>query len=257
MHAGAGLASVAAMPLMQPRDLSGTVVAVTGASAGIGRATVEALVAAGANVVAGARRLERLTALAEELGTDRVVPVQMDVREPADNARLVRTALDTWGRLDSVVANTGIGSYGSVLDGSDEDVRTMIDTNFTGTVFTVRAALPPLLEAGAGDVVIVASVASFRGGADEAVYAGTKFAQQGFAGSIDRELREKGIRVTTINPAGVETEFAIGHGRTEGDPGLAEYLRPEMVAHAVVTTLQQPRSMRTQHWAMWSMGQGS
>lgn len=257
MHAGAGLASVAAMPLMQPRDLSGTVVAVTGASAGIGRATVEALVAAGANVVAGARRLERLTALAEELGTDRVVPVQMDVREPADNARLVRAALDTWGRLDSVVANTGIGSYGSVLDGSDEDVRTMIDTNFTGTVFTVRAALPPLLEAGAGDVVIVASVASFRGGADEAVYAGTKFAQQGFAGSIDRELREKGIRVTTINPAGVETEFAIGHGRTEGDPALAEYLRPEMVAHAVVTTLQQPRSMRTQHWAMWSMGQGS
>ena len=245
------------MTLMQPRDLTGTVVAVTGASSGIGRATTEALVAAGANVVIGARRLERLSELADELGTDRVVPVEMDVREPADNARLVQTALDRFGRLDSVVANTGIGSYGSVLDGSDEDVRTMVDTNFTGTVFTVRAALPPMLEAGAGDVVIVASVASFRGGPDEAVYAGTKFAQQGFAGSIDRELREKGIRVTTINPAGVETEFAIGKGRTEGDPSLAEYLRPEMVAHAVVTTLQQPREMRTQSWALWSMGQGS
>lgn len=245
------------MTLMQPRDLTGTVVAVTGASAGIGRATTEALVAAGANVVVGARRLERLTALADELGTDRVVPVQMDVREPADNARLVRAALDTWGRLDSVVANTGIGSYGSVLDDSDEDVRTMVDTNFTGTVFTVRAALPPMLAAGEGDVVIVASVASFRGGANEAVYAGTKFAQQGFAGSLDRELREKGIRVTTINPAGVETEFAIGRGRNEGDASLAEYLRPEEVAHAVLTTLQQPRSMRTQSWALWSMGQDS
>lgn len=245
------------MTLMQSRDLTGSVVAITGASAGIGRAVAEALVAAGGNVVVGARRLERLTELAEQLGTDRVVPVQMDVREPADNARLVQAALDTWGRLDSVVANTGIGSYGSVMDGTDEEIRTMVDTNFTGTVFTVRAALPTLLEAGAGDVVIVASVASFRGGPDEAVYAGTKFAQQGFAGSIDRELREQGIRVTTINPAGVETEFAIGKGRTEGDPSLSEYLRPEMVAHAVVTTLQQPREMRTQSWAMWSMGQGS
>ena len=245
------------MTLMQPRDLTGSVVAITGASAGIGRAVAEALVAAGANVVVGARRIERLTELAEQLGTDRVVPVQMDVREPADNARLVQAALDTWGRLDSVVANTGIGSYGSVLEGTDEEIRTMVDTNFTGTVVTVRAALPPMLEAGAGDVVIVASVASFRGGADEAVYAGTKFAQQGFAGSIDRELREKGIRVTTINPARVVTEFAIGQGRTEGDPSLSENLRPEMVAHAVVTTLQQPREMRTQSWAMWSMGQGS
>ncbi|MFC0645632.1 SDR family oxidoreductase [Cellulomonas phragmiteti] len=245
------------MTLMQPRDLTGTVVAITGGSAGIGRATAEALVAAGAHVVVGARRLERLTELAEQLGSDRVVPVQMDVREPADNARLVQAALDTWGRLDSVVANVGIGSYGSVLHGSDEDVRTMIDTNVTGTVFTVRAALPPMLAAGAGDVVIVGSVAGFRSGPDEAVYAATKFAQQGFAGGIDRELREKGIRVTTINPAGVETEFAIGRGRTEGDPSLADYLRPEMVAHAIVTTLQQPREMRTQTWAMWSMGQGS
>ena len=72
------------MTLMQPRELTGTVVAVTGASAGIGRATTEALVAAGANVVVGARRLERLTELAEQLGADRVVPVQMDVREPAE-----------------------------------------------------------------------------------------------------------------------------------------------------------------------------
>jgi NADP-dependent 3-hydroxy acid dehydrogenase YdfG len=245
------------MTLMQPRDLNGTVVAITGASAGIGRACAEALVAAGANVVVGARRLDRLTALAEELGTDRVEAVQMDVREPADNARLVQAALDRWGRLDSVVANTGIGSYGSVMDATDEEIKEMVDTNFTGTVYTVRAALPPMLEAGEGDVVIVASVASFRGGADEAVYAGTKFAQQGFAGSIDRELRPAGIRVTTVNPGGVETEFAIGRGRTEGDPSLAEYLRPEMVAHAVVTTLQQPRSMRTQSWTMWSMGQGS
>jgi NADP-dependent 3-hydroxy acid dehydrogenase YdfG len=245
------------MALMTPRDLTGTVVAITGASAGIGRATAEACVAAGANVAVGARRLERLDELADELGRDRVECVQMDVREPADNARLVQAAIDRWGRLDSVVPNVGVGSYGSILHMSDDEVADMVHTNVTGTVHTIRAALPTMLERGEGDVVIVASVASLRGGADEAVYAATKFAQQGLAGSLDRELREKGIRVSTVNPAGVETEFAIGRGRTEGDPALAEYLRPEEVAAAIVTVLQQPRSMRTQMWAFWPMGQQS
>jgi len=89
------------------------------------------------------------------------------------------------------------------------------------------------------------------------VYAATKFAQVGLAGAVDRELREKGIRVTTIAPAGVHTEFAIGHGRTEGDPQLDSYLRAEDVAAAVLTVLRQPRRMRTQLWSMWSMAQGS
>jgi NADP-dependent 3-hydroxy acid dehydrogenase YdfG len=79
----------------------------------------------------------------------------------------------------------------------------------------------------------------------------------GLAGSIERELRTDGIRVTTIAPAGVKTEFAIGHGRTEGDPALDDYLLPEDVAAAITTVLAQPRRIRTTLWAMWSMGQGS
>jgi NADP-dependent 3-hydroxy acid dehydrogenase YdfG len=166
-------------------------------------------------------------------------------------------ALDRFGRVDSLVANAGIGAYGGILDQSDDELVEMINTNFTGTVWSVRAALPPMLEAGGGDIVIVSSVAGLRGGADEAVYAGTKFAQVGLAGAMDRELREKGVRVTTIAPAAVHTEFAIGRGRTEGAPWLDEVLRPEDVAYAVVTTLKQPRRMRTQLWSMWSMTQGS
>jgi 3-oxoacyl-[acyl-carrier protein] reductase len=87
------------------------------------------------------------------------------------------------------------------------------------------------------------------------VYAGTKFAQVGLAGAMDRELRSQGIRVTAICPAGVETEFAIGDGRTAGDPSLAEYMRPEDVAFAIVTVLAQPRRVRTTLWSLWSMGQ--
>jgi NADP-dependent 3-hydroxy acid dehydrogenase YdfG len=239
------------------RDLTGTVVAITGATSGIGRETARQLVAEGALVALGGRRTDRLDALVTELGADNAVAVAMDVRSPADNARLVAAAVDRWGRLDSVVANAGIGLYGGILDQTDEQLTTMMDTNFAGTVWTVRAALAPMLAGGGGDVVIVSSVAGFRGGADEAVYAGTKHAQVGLAGSLDRELREQGVRVTLICPAGTATEFAVGAGRTQDDPRFAQWLTPVDVAEAVLTTLRQSRTLRTGIWTLWSMGQGS
>jgi len=242
----------------ETRSLHGTVVAITGATSGIGAATARLLVEAGAKVAIGGRRQERLDALVAELGADCALGVVCDVSRPADNARLVAAAVDRWGRLDSVVPNAGIGLYGGILDHSDEQVAEMMDTNVAGTVWTIRAALPEMLRTtGGGDVVIVASVAGFRSGADEAVYAGTKFAQVGLAGGLDRELREKGVRVTAVCPAAVETEFAIGAGRTAGDPAMDDYLRPQDVAFAIVTVLQQPRRVRTTQWAMWSMGQQS
>jgi 3-oxoacyl-[acyl-carrier protein] reductase len=242
---------------IEARHLAGSVVVITGASSGIGRAAARLLVAAGANVALGARRKDRLDELVAEFGEDRAIGVAGDVASPADNHALVAAAMDRFGRVDSLVANAGIGAYGGILDQSDDELTEMIGTNFTGTVWSIRAALPPMLAAGGGDIVIVSSVAGLRGGADEAVYAGTKFAQVGLAGSLDRELREKGVRVTTIAPAAVSTEFAIGRGRDEGAPWLDEVLRPEDVAYAIVTTLKQPRRMRTQLWSMWSMTQGS
>ena len=239
------------------RDLTGTVIALTGATAGIGRETARLLVAEGAKVALGGRRTERLEELVTELGAENAVGVTMDVRSPADNARLVAAAVDRWGRLDSVVANAGIGMYGGILDHTDEELATMMDTNYAGTVWSVRSALPAMLAAGGGDVVIVSSVAGFRGGPDEAVYAGTKHAQVGLAGSLDRELRERGVRVPLICPAGTGTEFAVGAGRTADDPRFAEWLSPVDVAAAIVTTLRQPRSLRTAIWTLWSMGQGS
>ena len=239
------------------RDLTGTVVVITGATAGIGRAAARQLVAKGARVAVGGRRQERLDELVAELGAENAVGVVMDVRSPADNARLVAAAVQKWGRLDSVVPNAGIGMYGGILDQTDEELAEMMDTNYAGTVWSVRAALPALLEAGGGDIVIVSSVAGFRGGGDEAVYAGTKHAQVGLAGGLDRELREKGVRVTLICPAGTATEFAVGAGRTQDDPRFAEWLTPEDVAHAIVATLEQPRSIRTAIWTLWSMGQQS
>jgi NADP-dependent 3-hydroxy acid dehydrogenase YdfG len=242
----------------EKRDLTGTVVAVTGASSGIGAATARLLGEAGARVVLGARRVDRLHALVSQIGEDRALAVQLDVRSPGQCRAFVEQAVSRFGRLDSLVANAGIGIYGGIEDASDDDLTRMIEVNFSGTVWSVRAAVPQLRRQGdGGDLVLVSSVAGLRGGAEEAVYAGTKFAQVGLAGSLDRELREDGVRVTAICPAGVETEFAIGAGRTEGDPALAAYLRPEDVAFQIVTVLEQPRRLRTTLWAMWSMGQGS
>jgi len=233
----------------------GTVIAITGASSGIGREAARLLVEAGAKVSLGARRLDRLNALVDELGTDNALAVEMDVVSPEDNNRLIANTLSKFGRLDGVVANAGLGYYGGISDNSDADVANMINVNYTGTVWTVRAAVPELRKAGGGDVIIVASVAGLRGDANEAVYAGTKFAQVGLAGAMDRELSSEGIRVTAICPAGVNTEFAIGSGRTEGDPALEDFLRPSDVAFQIVTALQQPRRLRTTLWAIRPMSQ--
>jgi len=234
------------------RDLDGTVAAITGASSGIGAATARALVKEGASVVIGARRADRLESLSDELG-EKVASIDMDVTKPEDAKRLIAGAYERFGRLDALVANAGIGAYGGIMDLADEQLAEMIDTNVAGTVWPIRAAVPGFVEAGRGDIVIIASVAGLRGAADEAVYAATKFAQVGLAGALDRELREHGIRVSTLAPGGTATEFAIGAGRTPDMPGLSEMMRAEDLASAVVTVLKQPLSMRTLLWSMRSI----
>jgi 3-oxoacyl-[acyl-carrier protein] reductase len=228
------------------------VAGITGASSGIGAATARALAAEGASVVLGARRKDRLAELADELGSQ-VAVVESDVREPADSQRLVDQAIETFGKLDTIVVNAGIGAYGGIMDLSDEQLTDMIDTNVAGTIWPIRAAVPHFVDSGGGDIVIVASVAGLRGAGDEAVYAATKHAQVGLAGGLDRELREKNIRVSTIAPGGTATEFAMGAGRTPDMPGLEEMMDADDVAAAVVTVLRQPLSMRTLLWSMRSI----
>lgn len=235
-------------------DLDESVVAITGASSGIGAATADVLVAAGARVVLGARRIDRLEELTSRFGS-RAAAVEMDVRDPDDSSRLIQTAVDRFGHIDTLIANAGIGAYGGIMDLSDDKLREMMDTNIAGTVWPIRAAVPHFLEAGNGDIVIVASVAGLRGGGDEAVYAATKFAQVGLGGSLDRELREHGIRVSVIAPGGTATEFAMGAGRTPEMAGLADMLRPQDVAQAVLAVLRQPRSVRTLVWSIRSINE--
>ena len=239
------------------RDISGSVVVITGATAGMGAATARELVEMGAKVVLNARNEGRLEALVLELGPENAVFVAGDCADPEVARLIAAEAIGRFGKIDAVVANAGIGMYGSILDFSDDEVNRMIRTNFEGTVHVIRATLPTMLERREGDIIIVSSVAGFRSGADESIYSGTKHAQVGLAGGLDRELRQKGVRVALVCPAGTDTEFALGTGRTAGDPALSDYLRAEDIAFQIITILRQPRTVRTHIWTLWSMNQQS
>ena len=239
------------------RNLKDSIVVITGATAGMGAAAARELVELGAKVVLNARNEARLIEMVNELGSDNATYVAGDCSEPDISRAIAKKAVDTFGTIDAVVANAGIGMYGSILENSDAEVIRMMRTNYEGTVHVIRATLPTMIAKGVGDVIIVSSVAGFRGGGDEAIYAGTKHAQVGFAGGLDRELRSQGVRVALVCPAGTETEFAIGAGRTAGEPQMANYLRSEDIAFQIVQILRQPLSVRTHIWTLWSMQQQS
>ncbi|MTD16651.1 SDR family NAD(P)-dependent oxidoreductase [Nakamurella sp. YIM 132087] len=242
------------MPV-ETRDLTGTVVLVTGAGAGIGAAITTLLLEAGARVVLVDRDPAAAAAVAATWPADQVLVQQADVRVAADLDRAVDAAVARWGRFDSAVCNAGIGAFGGILDVADEMLDAIVDVNLMGTVRTVRAAVRHFdTRPGGGDLVIVASVAGLgSAGGNESVYAAAKHGQVGLAISLDRELRHRGIRVSTIAPAAVNTGFADGLGRVAGDPVKDTFLLPSDVAGAVVTVLAQPRRVRTALWTLWSM----
>ena len=239
------------------QDLKGKVVVISGATSGIGLETAKAMVSQGAKVVLNARKEEALKSLVAELNESNAAYVAGDCSDPAICREVAEMAIEKFSTIDIVVPNAGIGLYGSILDWSDEEVNSMMRTNFEGTVHLVRACTKTLVEKGSGDIIIVASVAGFYGAGKEAIYAGTKHAQVGFADGLDHELREKGIRVSVVAPAGVSTNFAFGTGREPNSPRLDLYLKPEEVAEQIVHIARQPRSMRTKITTMWSMDQQS
>ncbi|SJN40001.1 short-chain dehydrogenase/reductase SDR [Microbacterium esteraromaticum] len=240
------------------RDLTDTVVVVTGAGSGIGAETVGQLLEAGARVVSGDISAAGLDSLRAKHGDECLRTVVADVADSDACEKLLHTGVAAWGRVDSVISNAGIGFFGGVLDAEETQVRAMAQVNFLGTVWLSRAALRHFRErSGGGDVIVLGSVAGLgSGGGGEAIYAATKAAQMQFATSLDREVRHEGIRVSVVAPAGVNTSFAAATGRF-GDlnPADADFLHTADVAHALVSTLRQPRRIRTALWSLWSVSE--
>lgn len=218
--------------------VEGRVALVTGASSGIGAATARALAGAGARVALGSRR-------ADDLGIDGALAQACDVRDPAQLEALVAACAERFGGLDILVVNAGTGAYGDFLDLRPDWLEEMVDTNVKGFLYTIRAALPRLLESEAADLVAVTSIAGQRAPQGEAVYTATKHAQIGFMRSLDHELYGRGVRCSILAPGGVATAFAMdGRGRTPEDPDLPGMLRAEEVADAVMYAVTRPRTGR-------------
>jgi 3-oxoacyl-[acyl-carrier protein] reductase len=218
-------------------ELEGKVALVTGASGGIGAAVARKLHDAGASVGLLSRR-------GDDLELERALGVTCDVRDRAAVKEATDAVVERFGRLDIVVANAGVGAYGPFLELDPEQVDAMIDVNLKGTLYTAAATLPHLIEAGESDFLSLASVAGLRAFPGESVYNASKFGQLGFTRSLDHELREHGVRATCICPGGVNTDFALGTGREEGDPELEGMLSADEVADVVLFTVTRPPNMR-------------
>jgi NADP-dependent 3-hydroxy acid dehydrogenase YdfG len=208
-------------------------------------------VAAGVKVGMASRR-------GDDLGLgDAAVGLACDVRDRDQVDAAVAATVERFGRLDIAVANAGVGAYGPFLDLNPEFLEEMIDVNLKGTLYTVRAALPHLLESGEGDVVTLASEAGRRGLPYEAVYCASKFAQVGFTRALDHELREQGVRCTNVCPGGVATDFALDEGRGRSRDVLAGMMTAEDVAEVVMFVLTRPRNHRILETALRPMSEPS
>jgi len=237
--------------------LENKVALITGASAGIGRAAARALAAEGARVALTARRRERLeevSADVKKLGSEAVY-VAGDAREEQTAKDIVSRAVKAFGRIDILIANAGMAHYRNLADTSVAEYDEMMDINMKGTWLITRHTVPVMLKQHEGQILLVSSMAGVYGFAGEATYCATKFAQVGFAQGLDKELRPHGIKVGTINPGGVKTEFALGKGRTDEMVEKSNWLEAEDVAQAILFACTQPKLSRIIQMQMRTMAE--
>lgn len=237
--------------------LQNNVTLITGASAGIGQACARALAREGARLVLTARREHRLEQLVTEIGQlgSQAVYVAGDATEEDTARAAVERAMREFGRIDTLLNNTGVGNYRNLVDTSADDYDTIMDANVRSTFLFTRHVVPVMLQQRAGQILMISSMAGIYGFPGQAVYCASKFAQVGFAQGLDRELRPHGIKVGTICPGGVKTEFAIGKGRTEESVAKSEMLEADDVAQAVLFACTQPAGSRIIQMQMRTMAE--
>jgi NADP-dependent 3-hydroxy acid dehydrogenase YdfG len=228
-------------------DLSGQVVAITGASSGIGEATALACARSGAAVALAARRDDRIQALAERIAGEggRAISVPTDVGDEGQAQAFIERAYAELGRLDVLVNNAGVMLLGPIENAPTEEWRQMVHVNVFGVLYCTHAALPLMHEQGSGHIVNVSSVAGRVARAGSGVYNLTKFGVGAFSEALRQETVELGVRVTLIEPGAVATELA-SHNRPEVREQISKrfggitILTAEDIANAILYAIGQP-----------------
>lgn len=223
-------------------DLREQVIAITGASGGIGAAAARVLAARGARVVLGARREDVLVRIVAEIEAEggRAAACPLDVTRPDDLARLVALCIERFGRIDALVASAGVATVAPLAEGRLSDWNRMIDVNLRGVLHGVAAALPAFTGQGSGHFVTVTSTAAAKWVPGQGVYAATKAGARALCEVLRQEVGPR-IRVTMIRPGATDTDFT-------SDPRLREQLAaiampPVAVAEAIAYALAQPEDI--------------
>jgi NADP-dependent 3-hydroxy acid dehydrogenase YdfG len=243
-------------------ELSNQVVAVTGASSGIGEATALACARAGAAVALAARRSDRIDALAERITSDggRAVAIATDVGDEAQAGAFVKRTHSELGRLDVLVNNAGVMLLGPIAGADTDEWRRMIHANIFGVLYCTHAALPLMAAQGSGHVVNISSVAGRFARAGSGVYNLTKFGVGAFSESLRQEAVALGVRVTVVEPGAVATELP-GHNRPEVREQIAKVfqdvtpLTAEDIANAVLYAIAQPANVSVNELLIRPSGQ--
>jgi NADP-dependent 3-hydroxy acid dehydrogenase YdfG len=226
--------------------IEGKVVAITGASSGIGEATALLLAERGAKVVIGARGSERLKALADRIVSagGEVAYARTDVKRREDLSNLVKLACERYGKLDVLVSNAGIGPISPLDELRVDEWDEMIDINIKGVLYGIAAALPVFRKQGFGHFVNTASTAGHTTSLNQSVYSGTKFAVRAISEGLRQEAGDK-LRVTIISPGFVRTEFVEAIANPELRARFADSrdrfaMPPDAIARAIAFAIEQP-----------------
>jgi NADP-dependent 3-hydroxy acid dehydrogenase YdfG len=230
-------------------NIQGKVIVITGASSGLGEATARMLSQQGATLVLGARRLERIQALADDLNANggRALALKTDVTQADQVKALVNTAVKTYGRIDVMLNNAGLMPHSPLERLKVEDWDRMIDVNLKGVLYGIAAALPHMQQQQSGQFINVSSVAGHKVRPGSAVYAATKHAVLALSEGLRQEVKPYNIRTTVISPGAVATELA--DSITEADIAanvrkMYEIALPaDAFARAVVFAVSQPEDM--------------
>lgn len=221
------------------------VVVITGASSGLGEAAARRLAQDGAKLVLGARRLDRLTALAEELGLPREAVVQTDVTNADEVKRLVDTAVSLYGRIDVMINNAGIMANSPIERVKVADWDQMVDVNLKGVLYGIAAALPHMMAQKSGQVINVSSVAGHKVGPGSAVYAATKHAVRAVSEGLRQEVKPYNIRTTIISPGAVATDLPKSITEADFAAGVQQFydqiaISADSFARVVAFAISQP-----------------
>ncbi|KAL0942934.1 short-chain dehydrogenase reductase sdr [Colletotrichum truncatum] len=231
---------------------------VTGSSRGLGLELVKTILANGDSVIATARDPQQLNHLVEKYGSNRILPVALDVTNSENACEVVKLAQDTFGRIDVVVNNAGYAETAPIEDMTLESFRAQMETNFFGVVNVTKAVLPILRQQGSGHILQVSSVGGRVGSPGLGAYQSAKWAVGGFSTVLSREVAPFGVKITVLEPGGMKTDWAgssMGHGHISEayvpivgamekarEQAFSNWSEPSRVAETIfyITTVEDP-----------------